>query len=145
VWFALKTHGSSAFERGIRANLEQARHLVARIEREPRLELLAPVPLNVVNLRYRTQAARGGTALDLDALNRELLVRLQEGGVAVPSQTVLAGRFALRVAITNHRTSLADLDLMVDEVLRLGDALAREAAAARAPSWIPSPTTTTRS
>jgi hypothetical protein len=40
--------------------------------------------------------------------------------VAVPSSTVLGGRYVLRVAITNHRTRRADLDLLVSEVLRLG-------------------------
>lgn len=117
AWFALKTHGLAAFEGAIRANLGQARHLVRRIEAEARLELLAPAPLNVVCFRYR-EPGLGEPALD--ALNRELLVRLQEGGVAVPSHTRLQGRFALRVALTNHRTRLEDLDLLLEEVLRLG-------------------------
>ncbi len=123
VWFALKAHGLEAFERAIRANLEQARALVALIDREPRLERLAPAPLNVVCFRYR---AAGLDAAALDALNQELLVRLQESGAAVPSQTVLGGRFALRVAITNHRTQDADLAFLVARVLELGAALERE-------------------
>src|SRR6185503_8495531 len=65
VWFALKVHGLSAFERAIRVNLEQARELVRRIEREPRLECLAPAPLNVVCFRYRTA---GVEERELDAL-----------------------------------------------------------------------------
>ncbi len=125
AWFALNVHGLAAFERAIRANLEQARHLLARIEREPRLALCAPAPLNVVCFRYDAPMLDGEAQ---NALNRELLVRLQESGVAVPSQTVLAGRFALRVAITNHRTNLADLDLLVTKVLELGAALEREPA-----------------
>jgi glutamate/tyrosine decarboxylase-like PLP-dependent enzyme len=136
AWFALNVHGADAFEQAIRVNLEQARHLAARVEREPRLELCAPVPLNVVCFRYR------GSGLDeaaLDALNRELVVRLQESGVAVPSQTVVAGRFALRVAITNHRTTGADLDLLVAEVLGLGAALEREPAVRARPTDVPAP------
>jgi glutamate/tyrosine decarboxylase-like PLP-dependent enzyme len=128
AWFALQVHGLGAFEAAIRANLAQARHLVALIEREPRLELLAPAPLNVVCFRYR--GGPGERRLDpaqLDALNRDLLVRLQESGVAVPSQTVLGGAFALRVAITNHRTRPADLDRLVAAVLELGAELEREA------------------
>ncbi|MSR60947.1 MAG: aminotransferase class V-fold PLP-dependent enzyme [Planctomycetes bacterium] len=122
AWFALQVHGLEPFERAIRANLEQARELVALVEREPRLELLAPAPLNVVCFRYR-----GTGAHELDALNRELLVRLQLGGVAVPSQTVLHGRFALRCALTNHRTRSTDLVRLIEEVLRLGAELEREA------------------
>lgn len=98
------------------------------MEAEPRLELLAPVPLNVVCFRYRD------AALDDDAtdrLNRELLMRLQEEGLAVPSSTVLDGRFALRVAITNHRSRFEDFDFLVEQVLRLaGEIRGSEAAAA---------------
>lgn len=128
VWFALKVHGLAAFEHAIRANLEQTRELVGLIRREPRLELLAPAPLNVVCFRYRAHGP-DGRALgesELGELNQELLVRLQESGVAVPSQTVLGGRFALRVAITNHRTHSADLALLVAEVLKLGATFERE-------------------
>ncbi len=129
VWFALRAHGLAAFERAIRANLAQARHLASRVEREERLELLAPAPLNVVCFRWRAPGIDGAA---LDALNEELLVRLQESGVAVPSHTRLGGRFALRVAITNHRTTLQDVELLADEVLRLGDALASRSGAGAA-------------
>jgi aromatic-L-amino-acid/L-tryptophan decarboxylase len=50
----------------------------------------------------------------------EVLARLHEQGVAVPSATRLRGRFALRVAITNHRSRREDFDARVDAVLRLG-------------------------
>jgi aromatic-L-amino-acid/L-tryptophan decarboxylase len=36
------------------------------------------------------------------------------------------GAYALRVAITNHRTRRADLDLLVEEVVRLGRSLREE-------------------
>jgi len=140
VWFALQAHGLGAFEAGVRANLAQARHLVALVRAEPRLELVAPAPLNVVCFRYREPGLDDAL---LNELNQELLVRLQEGGVAVPSQTVLDGRFALRAAITNHRTELADVELTVREVLRLGAELAREARRSPAPDWIRSLPSTT--
>lgn len=64
-----------------------------------------------------------------DALNRQLLVRLHESGVAVPSHTLIRGAYALRVAITNHRTRREDLDVLVDEVVRLGRGLREPAGA----------------
>ena len=64
----------------------------------------------------------------LDAVNAELLLRLQEEGIAVPSATVLGGRYAIRVANVNHRARREDLDALVDGVLRLGRALLRERA-----------------
>jgi len=197
VWMSLKAHGTAIYARLIEQNVRQARHLEARIRSEPRLELLAPVSLNIVCFRYVGGAGAGISGADgrrmgspgvvgaagngaaagdgaaaggvagaavgavaggvagamaggvaatgptrpataatedaaerLNALNRELLLRLQESGVAVPSSTILHGAFALRVALTNHRTRTADLDAMVDKVLELGDALVREGVAA---------------
>ena len=39
---------------------------------------------------------------------------LQESGIAAPSTTRLAKGLAIRVSITNHRTRLDDLDLLLD-------------------------------
>jgi glutamate/tyrosine decarboxylase-like PLP-dependent enzyme len=117
VWMSLKSHGSDAWGRLVEQNVAQARHLRDRILAEPRLELLAPVPLNLVCFRFVVPGL-DGTALD--AMNQEILIRVQERGIAVPSSTVLGGRFALRVAITNHRSRREDFDLLVDAVLAAG-------------------------
>ena len=117
VWMSLKTHGAEAWGRLVEQNVAQARHLRRRIEAEPALELLAPSPLNIVCFRY-VGDGRGDGALD--AVNEEILLRVQERGIAVPSSTVLEGRFALRVAITNHRSRREDFDAFVDAVLAIG-------------------------
>jgi hypothetical protein len=47
-----------------------------------------------------------------------------DSGIAAPSYTTLDGKYALRVAITNHRSRREDFDLLVREVIRLGRELA---------------------
>lgn len=123
IWMLLKEHGTARFGRLIARNVAQARFLADSIDREPLLERLNAPTLNIVGLRYVGDRSRGR---DLDALNKELLMRLQESGIAVPSSTVLRGHFALRVCIVNHRTQDEDLQLFVDECVRLGNQLARE-------------------
>jgi glutamate/tyrosine decarboxylase-like PLP-dependent enzyme len=91
------------------------------VSAHPELELLAPAPLNIVNLRY---VAPGRDDAALDALNREILIQLQEQGIAVPSGTVIRGRFSIRVAVSNHRSTNADFDAFLDAVVRLGRTLA---------------------
>lgn len=125
IWMGLKEQGIDKFRRLIEQNVAQAQYLAALVEASPDLELLAPVTLNVVCLRYRGSLA--DDELRLDALNRELLPRLQESGAAVPSHTVLAGRYAVRAAITNHRSRRADFELLVAEVERIGRELEKEA------------------
>mgnify|MGYP000712382118 CR=1 FL=1 len=51
---------------------------------------------------------------------------LQEEGIAVPSGTTLNGRYVLHVANTNHRSRREDFDLLVREVIRLGQRYAAE-------------------
>jgi glutamate/tyrosine decarboxylase-like PLP-dependent enzyme len=117
VWLSLKAHGVDELVRCIEQNVAQSRHLAGRVAAHPELELLAPAPLNIVCYRYAPPGVDDGT---LDAVNAEVLLRLQEEGIAVPSSTVLGGRFALRVANVNHRTRRADVDALVEETVRLG-------------------------
>ncbi len=56
----------------------------------------------------------------LRALNSEIMLRLQEAGIAALSDTTVKGRHCLRVAICNHRTRSEDIDLVVREALRSG-------------------------
>jgi glutamate/tyrosine decarboxylase-like PLP-dependent enzyme len=118
VWMSLKAHGTDAYVRLIEQNVRQAQRLERLITQSPVLELAAPVPLNVVCFRWVGRTERPDA--ELNALNRELLVRLQESGIAVPSSTVLRGRFVMRVALTNHRTRAEDLATLVDAVVSIG-------------------------
>jgi aromatic-L-amino-acid decarboxylase len=117
VWFTIKEHGLQRLGQKITENCQQASWLAGRIDAHPMLERLAPTNLNVVCFRVRSDDLTEG---ELDELNREIVLRLQEDGVAVPSTTRLAHRLAIRVCITNHRTQLADLDEVLREIVRNG-------------------------
>ncbi|WP_018317294.1 aspartate aminotransferase family protein [Bradyrhizobium sp. WSM2793] len=110
TWFTLKTFGTDRLGATITRSCALAKYLEARVMAEPRLELLAPVNLNIVCFRYRAD----------DAVNREIVADIQESGVAAPSSTTLGGRFAIRAAIVNHRTEEADIDALVGAVLEFG-------------------------
>ena len=115
TWFTLRVYGVERIGETISRSLKIARHLEKRIAAEPRLELLAPVQLNIVCFRYRTAAA------ETDALNAAIVADIQESGIAVPSLTRIDGRLAIRAALFNHRTQECDVDALVDAVLRHGD------------------------
>ena len=89
-----------------------ARYLEERIWAEPRLELLAPVQLNIVCFRYR--------ATDANKVNGDIIIDIQESGIAAPSTTVLDGQLAIRAAIVNHRTDISDIDALISAVLQFG-------------------------
>jgi glutamate/tyrosine decarboxylase-like PLP-dependent enzyme len=117
AWVSLKEHGARKYGRLIQQNVDQARYLGELIDAAPELELAAPVTLNVVCFRY-VQPGLDDAALD--ELNRQILVELQERGIAVPSGTTIRGKYVLHVAHTNHRTLREDFDVLVREVIRIG-------------------------
>lgn len=135
VWMSLKEHGLDRYREIVTRNIDQARYLANLVQQHPKLELLAPVSLNIVCFRYlfdgdhnamaKTEAVQQEPlSLErLNELNRELLMRLHESGEAVPSYTVLQGRYGIRVNNTNHRTRYEDLDRMILAILRLAESV----------------------
>jgi glutamate/tyrosine decarboxylase-like PLP-dependent enzyme len=117
IWMSLKEQGVEKFGRLIDQNIAQGAYLTRRIEAEPKLELMAPTAINIVCFRYRPA---GADEAAIKALNTELMLRIQESGLALPTDTTVRGRYSLRVAFNHHRTVQADIDLFLAEVLRLG-------------------------
>jgi glutamate/tyrosine decarboxylase-like PLP-dependent enzyme len=116
VWMTFKAYGIDHFARQIEQDIDHAKYLAALVEKEPALELLDSVPLNIVCFRY---VPRTGFEGDINELNKEIMLRLHERGLAVPSYTRLHGKFALRVSITNHRSKPEDFEFLVEKVLEI--------------------------
>jgi aromatic-L-amino-acid/L-tryptophan decarboxylase len=112
TWFTLKTYGTEKLGAIITRTCALAGYLEARILAEPRLELLAPVQLNIVCFRYRAD--------DANKVNGDIVIDIQESGIAAPSTTSLGGQLAIRAAIVNHRTDICDIDALISAVLEFG-------------------------
>jgi aromatic-L-amino-acid/L-tryptophan decarboxylase len=123
LWMALKEQGVEKFGALVDQHVGMGRYLADLVRANSRLELMAPAPINIVCFRFR---GAGGTEDQLRALNTEIMLRIQESGVAMPTDTTLRGRHSLRAAIVNHRTRPEDLQILVAEVLRWGEALQAE-------------------
>ena len=67
-------------------------------------------------------APPGAAPETLDWINGEIVVELQESGVAAPSTTRLKGALVIRVNITNHRCRQEDLDVLLAAVVAAGEA-----------------------
>jgi glutamate/tyrosine decarboxylase-like PLP-dependent enzyme len=111
VWMTLRVYGADRLGKSIERSCAIARALAARIDREPSLERLAPVALNIVCFRCRPGP------YDLDRFNADIVADLQEDGIAAPSTTRIGGVLAIRAAIVNHRTDCSDVEVLVDAVL----------------------------
>ncbi len=118
IWQQLAEHGTKKLGALIDQNCAQARHLSELVDADPQMERLAPVAMNICCFRF----APKGIA-DLDALNTEIVIRLQETGIAAPSTTQIHGQTAIRVNITNHRTRMSDMTILLDGIRQIGATL----------------------
>ncbi len=103
IWAQITALGTEALGAAISRNCLLAVNLAEMVDAEPSLERLAPVASSVVVF-----AQKAG-----DAATEETVLRLQESGLAVPSLTTVNGRRAVRVNITNHRTTDEDLQILL--------------------------------
>ena len=117
VWMSIKEHGRAKYAAMIAQNNRHAAYLAELVEENPYLELTAPLSMSITCFRM---IQPGWEEEALQALNKEILLRLQEEGIASPSSTILNGKYTLRIANVNQRTQREDMDLLVREVLRIG-------------------------
>jgi aromatic-L-amino-acid/L-tryptophan decarboxylase len=130
VWAIIKEIGVEGMRQRVVRHNDFARHLAARVERDPHLELLAEPTLSICCFRYR---ASGAEETKLEELNAEIARRLRADGKYVPSTTRVAGRFAIRPAYINPRTTIAEVDGLADQVREIGDSLTSYGSTAMSP------------
>jgi aromatic-L-amino-acid/L-tryptophan decarboxylase len=99
LWAVMRCQGRSGLQALIREHVRLARLFAAWVEAAPGWEVCAPYPFSVVCFR------RSGT----DGENEALLERVNSTGEAYLSHTRLDGRFVLRLAVGNMRTTEADV------------------------------------
>src|SRR4030095_8639592 len=94
------------------------------VRRHPELELTTQ-DLSITTFRYvprdlRATVGEESVEAHLNALNRELLDRLQRGGEVFVSNAVVGGRYLLRACIVNFHTGRADVEAIPEIVARGG-------------------------
>lgn len=107
LWFVLRYFGREGIVANLREHLRLARDFGARVGAHPDFELLAPIVFSVVCFRFRPV---GISEIQLQRLNRSLLDAVNRTGKVFLSHTTLGGKFTLRLAIGNLRTTGAHVE-----------------------------------
>jgi aromatic-L-amino-acid decarboxylase len=108
LWFVLRAFGVAGARKRIAAHIDMAQELRGWIEAESDFELLAPTPFSTVVFRHRSD----------DKNNQRINDEVNASGEAFISHTSVRGRYALRMAIGNLRTTLEDVRVAWDLITK---------------------------
>jgi aromatic-L-amino-acid decarboxylase len=108
LWAVLRCYGRSGLQERIREHVRLASLFEGWVREEPGWEVVAPRHFSLVCFR------REGT----DEENEQLLERVNASGEVFLSHARLGGRYALRLAIGNFRTTEDDVRLAWDVLRR---------------------------
>jgi aromatic-L-amino-acid/L-tryptophan decarboxylase len=114
LWLLVKYIGVRQLGEAIAQNMACAKRLEELVIAADDFELLCPRGLSIVCFRYRPEGVTG----DLNILNQRILVNLQRGGSSYVSNAQIGPAFALRACVLNHRTTLRDIEILLDDIRR---------------------------
>ena len=124
LWMILRYFGAEGLRRRLLAHMELARLFAGWVDAHPEFERLAPVPFSVVCFRAKPRG-RDWSEAGLEALNQRLLDEVNASGEVFLSHTKLDGRFTLRLAVGNLRTTERHVgrawELLQDALARVGN------------------------
>jgi glutamate/tyrosine decarboxylase-like PLP-dependent enzyme len=126
VWLALKHVGAEGYRKMIGDDISLSRAMAQAVSQHAELELMTQ-ELSITTFRYvpcelRANLREARVERYLEALNREILDRLQRGGEIFVSNAVVDGCYVLRACIVNFHATQADVQAVPDIVARIGRA-----------------------
>src|SRR5690606_28153769 len=105
LWFVLRHFGTDGIRDRLRHHVALARSFAQWVDGDATFERLAPTRFSVVVFRFRPPGEADEKRID--DLNSQLLQRLNASGEVFLSHTRVGGKYALRLAIGNIRTTSA--------------------------------------
>jgi aromatic-L-amino-acid decarboxylase len=94
LWFVIRHYGVEGLQHHIRQHIALAQEFAQWVREDPRFEVVAPVPLNLVCFRLKAG----------DAANQTLMERLNQSGDLYLTHTKLNDRFTLRLCVGQTNT-----------------------------------------
>jgi aromatic-L-amino-acid decarboxylase len=107
LWMVLRHFGADGIRARLAEHMRLARLFADWVDASPTFERMAPAPFSVVCFRARPSSGDEGAA---ELLNARLLDAVNATGEIFLSHTRLDGRFVLRLAVGNLRTTEAHVE-----------------------------------
>jgi len=102
LWFVLRYFGREGLINRLRECIRLGRVMQSLVEKTPNFELMAPVPYSTVCFRFNPGSK---DEKQIEALNASLMFSVNQTGKTYISHSKLHGKYTLRFAIGNIRTT----------------------------------------
>jgi aromatic-L-amino-acid decarboxylase len=99
LWMTIRLDGVASIQEMIRAHVEMTQDLAATVAADPRFEIVAPHPLNLLCI-----AVRDSDPVVANDATDALIERANATGRALFTRTVLDGRSVLRISVGARST-----------------------------------------
>ena len=113
LWFVIRHYGIEGLQHHVRQHVALAQQLASWVRADPRFELAAPAPLNLVCFRHK-----GG-----DAINQQLMDQLNRSGKLYLTHTKLNNRVTLRLSVGQTNTQACHVERAWKKIQAEADAL----------------------
>ena len=115
LWMIIRSLGRNKIENIIRDHISYAQKLEKEIKNHPDFELLAPVPFSTLVFRFNP---KNKNESQLNDINKKLLEAVNTTGDVFLSHTKLNGKYGIRLAIANIKTTWEDVALAWEIIRR---------------------------
>ncbi len=118
LWMAMKFMGRAGYAAVIERQIELTEYLAKRLDELADFKRVSPVETAVCCFKYLPANAAAAEGVEQDRLQQELQRKIERGGEAWITTTVLNGRRALRVNINSFLTERRHVDDLIDLLVR---------------------------
>jgi glutamate/tyrosine decarboxylase-like PLP-dependent enzyme len=121
VWLTMQQVGRNGYIKMITEDIELTKLLFEMAKNHPELEAVTQ-NLSIATFRYLPRNENGKTKDEsyLNILNEAILNELQQGGELFLSNAIVNQKYCLRTCIVNFRTSVKDVEEIIEIVVREG-------------------------
>ncbi|HZE71268.1 MAG TPA: aminotransferase class I/II-fold pyridoxal phosphate-dependent enzyme [Pyrinomonadaceae bacterium] len=120
LWMALQFMGRAGYADAIERQIELTRYLADGLAESEGFETVSPVETAVCCFKFLPASIRDSSGEDQDRIQQNLQQRIERGGEAWLTTTILNGRRALRVNINSFLTEQRHIDDLLELLRRTG-------------------------
>lgn len=117
VWLPLKLFGIEPFRQQLEEKLDLAAWAASELHKIDGIEIVAEPQLSIIAFRLLKPG------VDLDALNHELMARINARQRVMLTGAVVDGKFVIRICVVSHRTHRDRMEMCLEDIRAAVDSM----------------------